>query len=131
MALFLRKQKEGSTSESVILGNLLAALIGLPFIVSAPPLPGDVLELLLLGVVQVGLPYALFARAIRGVTALESMLIPTVEPVLNPLWVLLLIGEVPGLLPLIGGAVILGAVTLRGLLPVLARRATSGGEAGR
>jgi drug/metabolite transporter (DMT)-like permease len=131
MALFLRKQKEGSTSESVILGNLLAALIGLPFIVSAPPHPGDVLELLLLGVVQVGLPYALFARAIRGVTALESMLIPTVEPVLNPLWVLLLIGEVPGPLPLIGGAVILGAVTLRGLLPVLERRATSGGEAGR
>jgi drug/metabolite transporter (DMT)-like permease len=131
MALFLRKQKEGSTSESVILGNLLAALIGLPFIVSPPPPSGDVLELLLLGVVQVGLPYALFARAIRGVTALESMLIPTVEPVLNPLWVLLLIGEVPGPLPLIGGAVILGAVTLRGLLPVLERRATSGGEAGR
>jgi len=122
MALFLRRQKEGSTIESVILGNLLAALLGLPFILAGSPAAGDVPELLLLGVVQVGIPYALFARAIRGVTALESLLIPTIEPVLNPLWVLLLIGEVPGLLPLAGGAVIIAAVTLRGLLPALETR---------
>lgn len=126
VALFLRRQKEGSTIESVILGNFLAALIGLPFLLAGPPALGDVPELLLLGVVQVGLPYALFARAIRGVTALESMLIPTIEPVLNPLWVLLLIGEVPGFLPLIGGAVILAAVTLRGVLPALKWRRQPG-----
>jgi len=122
MALFLRRQKEGSTIESVILGNLLAALVGLPFILAGGPPGSDVPELLILGVVQVGLPYALFARAIRGVTALESLLIPTIEPVLNPLWVLILIDEIPGQLPLAGGAVIIAAVTLRGLLPALETR---------
>ncbi len=128
MALFLRRQKEGSTIESVILGNLLAAFVGLPFILAGGPAAGDGLELLILGVVQIGLPYALFAYAIRGVTALESLLIPTIEPVLNPLWVLLLIGEAPGLLPIAGGAVILSAVTFRGLLPVLERQRPAVGQ---
>jgi len=130
MALFLRKQKEGSTIESVILGNLLAALVGLPFLLAGGLPGGDVPELLLLGVVQVGLPYALFARAIRGVTALESLLIPTIEPVLNPLWVVLLIGETPGALPLAGGTLILSAVTFRGLYPLLAARRGSRREKG-
>lgn len=122
LALFLRRQKEGSPVESILLGNLLAALIGLPFMLQSSPTEAGWLGLILLGVFQVGLPYALFARAIREVTALEAMLIPAIEPVLNPLWVLLLLGEAPGGLALVGGAVILSAVTGRGLLPLLERR---------
>ncbi|HXV21684.1 MAG TPA: DMT family transporter [Desulfuromonadales bacterium] len=122
LALFLRRQKEGSPVESILLGNLLAALIGLPFMLQSSPTEAGWLGLTLLGVFQVGLPYALFARAIREVTALEAMLIPAIEPVLNPLWVLLLLGEAPGGLALVGGAVILSAVTGRGLLPLLERR---------
>ncbi|HEY5973932.1 MAG TPA: hypothetical protein VIU41_04260 [Geobacteraceae bacterium] len=64
--------------------------------------------------------------AIRHVTALESLLIPTVEPVLNPVWTLLFIGEVPGPLSLVVGAVIIGAVLLRGLTPLLPRRERPG-----
>jgi drug/metabolite transporter (DMT)-like permease len=36
-----------------------------------------------------------------------------IEPVLNPVWVFLLLGEAPGLLALVGGAIILGAVMVR------------------
>jgi drug/metabolite transporter (DMT)-like permease len=72
--------------------------------------------LALLGVLQIGLAYALFASAIRQVTALEALLIPAIEPVLNPLWVLLLLGEIPGPLAVVGGAVILAAVLGRALL---------------
>jgi drug/metabolite transporter (DMT)-like permease len=122
LALFLRRQKEGSPVEAILLGNLLAALIGLPFMLQSSPTEAGWLGLTLLGVFQVGLPYALFARAIREVTALEAMLIPTIEPVLNPLWVLLLLGEAPGGMALMGGAVILSTVTGRGLLPLLKRR---------
>jgi drug/metabolite transporter (DMT)-like permease len=122
LALFLRRQKEGSPVEAILFGNLLAALIGLPFMLQSSPTDAGWLGLTLLGVFQVGLPYALFARAIREVTAMEAMLIPTIEPVLNPLWVLLLLGEAPGRLALGGGAIILTAVTGRGLLPLLERR---------
>jgi drug/metabolite transporter (DMT)-like permease len=122
MALFLRRQKDSSPVESVLLGNLLAGLAGIPFMTGDLPDPAGWLRLAALGVVQLGMAYIFFTRAIRHVTALESLLIPTVEPVLNPIWTMLFIGEVPGPLSLCGGAVIIGAVLLRGIAPLLATR---------
>jgi drug/metabolite transporter (DMT)-like permease len=72
--------------------------------------------LLLLGVVQLGLSYILYARAIRHVTALEALLIPVVEPILNPLWALLLLHEHPGRWAVIGGIIVLTAIVLRGII---------------
>jgi drug/metabolite transporter (DMT)-like permease len=119
MAILMRKQKDGSAVESIILGNLLAFLIGLPAIATAPALPArGWLLLVVLGVVQLGLSYRLYARAIRHVTALEAVLIPVVEPVFNPLWVLLCFGERPGPLALVGGIIVLGAVTLRAVVSI-------------
>jgi len=124
VALTLRRQKDGSPVESIILGNLLAFGIGLPWIAQAPPLPASGwLALLTLGVLQLGFSYWLYARAIRHVTALEAVLIPVVEPVLNPVWVLLCMGEKPTGWALAGGAIVLGAVTLRALAFVRSRRA--------
>ncbi len=122
MALFLRKQKDADPIHSVILGNLLAAAVALPFMFGPAPSAKGWLGLVLLGLFQVGTAYALFTLAIRHVTALESMLIPTIEPILNPLWVLLLLGERPGPMAIVGGAVIVVAITLRGLEPWIAKR---------
>jgi drug/metabolite transporter (DMT)-like permease len=114
MTLALRSQKDGSPVESIILGNGLAFLFGLPWIIDAPSLPtAGWAALVSLGFVQLGCSYWLYARAIRHVTALEAVLIPVVEPLLNPLWVLIAIGEKPTSLALVGGAVVLGAVTWR------------------
>ena len=114
MILLLRKQKDGSPIESIILGNFLGFLAGLPAIWTAPPLPATgIAALLALGVVQLGVAYLLYARAIRHVTALESVLIPVLEPILNPVWVMLATGERPTSLALVGGIIVLGAVTLR------------------
>jgi drug/metabolite transporter (DMT)-like permease len=125
MTIALRHQKDGSPVESIILGNLLAFVIGLPWIIGAPALsPTGWGALLLLGAVQLGVSYWLYARAIRHVTALEAVLIPVIEPLLNPFWVLLALGERPSLQALAGGAIVLAAITLRG---VLALRARGGG----
>lgn len=126
MTIALRRQKDTSAVESIILGNLIAFLVGLPWILRAPGLPASGwVALLLLGVVQLGASYWLYARAIRHVTALEAVLIPVVEPVLNPTWVLLFMHEKPSGWALVGGVVVLSAVTLRALLSIRAR-ATSG-----
>ena len=119
IAILLRKQKDSSVVESIILGNLFAFIIGLPFIAAAPALPprGWVL-LLLLGVVQLGLSYRLYSQAIRHVTALEAVIIPVVEPIMNPVWVLFFVGERPGRLALVGGAIVIGAVTLRAIASI-------------
>lgn len=123
MAIALRKQKDGSPVESVILGNILAFLIGLPWILRAPPLPATGwAALLTLGTLQLGLSYWLFTRAIRHVTALEALLIPVIEPVLNPVWVLLFIGEKPSPWAIGGGTIVLTAVSVRAIVSLRLRR---------
>lgn len=126
VALFLRKQKDADPVHSVILGNLLAAAVALPFMFGPAPCLKGWLGLLLLGVFQVGTAYTLFSLAIRHVTALESMLITALEPILNPVWVLLLLGEKPGHPAVIGGIIIILAITLRGLEPWLVQHFTKG-----
>lgn len=119
MAILMRKQKDSSAVESIILGNVLAFLVGLPAIISAPALPtSGWISLVLLGVVQLGCSYHLYARAIRHVTALEAVIVPVIEPILNPVWVLLLVGERPGGLALVGGALVLTAVIARAVTSI-------------
>ncbi len=116
LVLLLRKQKDASPIESVILGNILAALIGLPFMFGAMPSARSWWGLILLGVFQLGISYLLYAKAIRHITALEAVLIPVIEPLLNPIWVMLMVGEKPTGLALVGGIIVLGAVTARGVI---------------
>lgn len=115
MTLFLRKQKDGSPYETVLLGNTLAAVIGLPFLVTASPTRVDWAILLFLGIFQLGLASILHAYAIKRLAALEVILIATMEPIMNPLWVFLFNGEVPGPMAIAGGMVVVGAVLARGL----------------
>jgi len=113
LTLFLRRQKNGSALPSLLLGNLLAGAIGLPFMFQSLPDLSSAVGLLLMGVVQLGLPYILYAVALRHVRAVEGILIPMIEPVLNPVWVLLMMGEQPGSWAMVGGALILGAALFR------------------
>jgi hypothetical protein len=96
MTLSLRKQKRANPLASLILGNCLAAAVGLIFFRPPLPQPGEWLILAVLEIVQLGFPYFLLAIAIRHVTAMEAGLIPMLEPILNPIWVLMIIGERPG-----------------------------------
>ena len=117
LALCLRKQKDGSPLESLILGNILTAIIGLPFIIdSGIPSQQSIIALLVLGIFQLGLPYILYSKAVKYVSALDAVLIPILEPILNPLWVFLLLGESIGMWPMIGGAIIIVAITTRSIL---------------
>jgi len=114
MTIALRRQKDGSPVESIILGNALAFVIGLPFMIGERlPSPIGRAALLTLGIVQLGCSYWLYARAIKHVTALEAVLIPVVEPILNPVWVFFVRGERPSPWALVGGVIVLGAVTWR------------------
>ncbi|MFN0120224.1 MAG: DMT family transporter [Blastocatellia bacterium] len=116
LILFLRKQKDEAPLESVILGNILAALIGLPFMFGPVPDLKSWLGMILLGSLQLGLSYLLYVKGIQHVTALEGVLVPVIEPLLNPLWVLLLLGEKPSAMALTGGLIVLGAVLARGII---------------
>ena len=121
--LFMRKQKDTSTIETVLLGNLLSTLVGLSFLLGAAPTTVDWMGMLFLGIFQIGFPSILIAVAIKKLTAVEAILIQTLEPILNPIWVLLFIGETPTSLALLGGAIVIGAVTFRSILSTRTRPA--------
>lgn len=112
-AIFLRKQKDGSPLESVLLGNVLTALIGLPFMFQGAPGGSTWIGLILLGVFQLGLSYVLYSAALKRIAVLEAVLITVIEPILNPLWVFLVIGETPGQWAILGGLIVLAAITGR------------------
>jgi drug/metabolite transporter, DME family len=82
---------------------------------SPPTLPNasQALALAGFGAIQMAIPYALFARGLRSVTAPEASLIALVEPVLNPVWVVLVTGERPAAATLVGGLFLLSGVTCR------------------
>ena len=114
--MLMRNQRAAQPSHGVILGNFITALIALPFMLQVMPSMQSWLGLSLLGVFQLGLGYYLCSKAITHVSAMESLLICMVEPVLNPLWVFLFIGEMPQSFALIGGFMVLASATFRGIL---------------
>jgi drug/metabolite transporter, DME family len=103
---------------SVFYGNLLIVLIMIPFIAGDPPAPriNDLLAIAYLGIFQIGIAYVFFTIGIaRGVRSLDASVIGFVEPLLNPIWVFLFLGERPSLWAVLGGLIILGAVVFHTL----------------
>jgi drug/metabolite transporter (DMT)-like permease len=104
----------GSPLAAVVLGNLFAFLLALPFAlpVGAHSI-GDWSLIVYLGIFQIALAYVLVTSAINHIPALEASVILLIEPVLNPIWAWVVQGEVPGAWALLGGAIILGATTAK------------------
>lgn len=116
LVLFMRKQKEASPIGSVIIGNLITALICLPWMVTSAPGSADWVGLLLLGVFQLGLSYVCYSIAIKNVTAMEGILIPVLEPILNPLWAFFFVGERIGHWAFVGGFLVILSILFRGFM---------------
>ncbi|SNS09952.1 Threonine/homoserine efflux transporter RhtA [Humidesulfovibrio mexicanus] len=130
----LQNKANASPVEGVLWGHALTALIGLPFLLpelsqGRPDLAGWA-GLAYLGVIQQGLSLALYVWCIARLGALEAILIMTLEPILNPVWVAFGLGELPGLWACVGGGVVLAAVTLRGVAQVRPQATKSPGKTG-
>lgn len=109
-------------------GNVLMALIGLPFAAPFPPIGGKDLGLLLyLGAIQIALAYVFLLRGLEQVPAFQASLLLLLEPVLNPIWSWIVHGESPGAWALAGGLLILAATILKSWIDSRAlKRAATG-----
>ena len=116
MILLFQQQKENSLVEITLLGNVITAIVGIPFYFISSPGMESVLPLFILGVFQLGIPYLLYVLAIPNVTAIDAVLIPVLEPLLNPLWVFIFAKESPTFFSLLGGGLVLLSVTVRGII---------------
>ena len=100
-----------------ILRYILTLIIGLPVIATDLSLElKPVILVLVLGIFQLGIPYILYTTAIKYVTALDAIIFPIIEPILNPILVFFILGETLGSWSIFVGAMVLGGVILRGLL---------------
>ncbi len=113
----MRYQKDQSPFGSVLVGNILTFFVCLPFMFEGSPGTSGWAAIATLGCFQLGSPYVLYSLAIKHITALEASIINVVEPILNPFWVLLLVGEAPGFWSLVGGGILLITITIRYAIP--------------
>ncbi len=104
---------------TVIYGNFLLALLTLPSGIAAFPTATwrDYAAVGFLGVFQIGISYILFIKGVRGGTRpLDASIIGFIEPLLNPVWVFLFVGERPSNWAILGGIIIVATVCLHTLV---------------
>lgn len=111
MVICFRYIKGIEPSAVVFYGNLFCFFIGFPYIEGPYPDVNGWVCLAFLGIAQIGLPYIIYSRAVVHVRPLEAVIIPTIEPVLNPIWVAIFIGEVPTPWAIMGGLIVISVVT--------------------
>ena len=119
--VLMRKQKDGSPLESALLAHIITAVVafGIALFLPAPVFTPKALgAIAALGLVQIGLASVLFAFGIKRVKAVEAILVAVLEPVFNPVWVFLAVGEKPSSNALAGGAIIVTAVVVSTILSV-------------
>ena len=99
---------------AIVIGQAFAFLVGLPVVIATHPVlnAATISSVLILGIFQLGGAYILYVRASRYCPPLACALLGAVEPLLNPVWVLLFDGERPGLFALIGGVIVIASITI-------------------
>lgn len=113
VSVTLRLEKDNDPMQSVFWGNIVGFLIAIPFMRNLEITQSNIIGILALGIFQLGTAYVLYVKGIKYVTALEGVLIPMLEPILNPIWVMIFVGEKPGKFAIIGGIIIIVGVLLR------------------
>jgi len=115
----LRRTQAVSPVYLTWINNVVCALLLLLVVKSQLELTSTQLGIVaVMGAVQLGLPYFLFSKGLQTVPLQEASLIALIEPVLNPLWVALTVGEIPSFATLAGGGLIVVALAVRYLWPL-------------
>ena len=123
VTVLIRKEKE-SAFEIVFFGNALTTIICLPFIIQGLSSTTQIDWFIIfgLGIFQLGIPYLLYTTALKYVSALDAILVGMLEPVFNPIWVYIFVGEAMGEWAFIGAALViigtLGRVIIKQKLEV-------------
>ncbi len=113
-AVLLRKGRNTDLVPAVFWAGLCASIIagGMIFISNAgfEISSRDFLLCSMMGVLQIGLGLVIFTHGSRYLPAGEITLLSLTEIVLGPIWVWIVIQEVPSLLTLVGGSIVLSAI---------------------
>lgn len=110
-----RMQKNAHPAGSIFLGNVIALVVCLPSMIVTPLTEDAIFDGMYLGLIYGGLSYIIYSACIRYVSALSAILIATIEPVLNPVWVFFLVGETPSSYAILGGGIVVVSILIGNL----------------
>ena len=104
---------DATRMSGIMIAHVLTLMIGLPIgIPQTTEIAAiEIVYVIILGVFQLGIPYVLYGIASRDCPPLACSLIGMLEPLLNPVWVAIFIGEVPGPFALVGAVIIIATVS--------------------
>jgi DME family drug/metabolite transporter len=113
-AIILRKGKAVDMTPAILYAGIFSALpsaamamtVGNGLIIPAQ----ELLMCAILGVIQLGIGSIMFAVASVTVPAVELTLFALGEPLLAPIWVWMVVGEIPAISSFIGGGILLLAL---------------------
>ena len=111
--IIIRHHKHVNMIPAAALGAALSAIIAAPFADPMSVAPENWGLLFLLGFVVLPLSFGLITLGPRTVPAPEVALLLLLETALGPLWVWIVINEVPSETTIIGGVVVISAVVLQ------------------
>ena len=96
---------------SVFWGDVMSAMIGLPFLLQERDFGlVPMTSLIVLGAFQVGVAYILLTIGLRTTPPVTASLVSGIEPVLNPILVAVFYQETIGPLSLVGAIIVVGSV---------------------
>ena len=115
--IFMSNQSPDRSINSFQLAHLITFVSCVPFaFIYGMPSGMSCVGLVLLGIFQIGIPSVLYSVGLKNVRALTATFISMIEPLMNPVWVMLFNGETPSWQCVVGGSLILGCMGVRAVL---------------
>lgn len=107
----LNELPDGDALSSVFWGNVLAAVVGLPFVLWETELSAAALfSLVVLGVFQMAVAYIFMCEGLKTTPSVTASLVSGIEPILNPALVAVFYHETIGPMALVGAAIVVCGV---------------------
>lgn len=116
LVMLMKKFPGADFESSLLLSNLFSVVVGIPAYVKETEFSMEIwFFMVLLGVIQFGVSYIFLSKGLDKVSPVAASLTSTIEPILNPLLVVVFCGETVGRTALLGALLVVGGATVYNL----------------
>ncbi|MBR5474241.1 MAG: EamA family transporter [Lachnospiraceae bacterium] len=124
---YMLKTWDGADFASSVFFSQIAALVmGIPFYAQETAFaPINLICIFILGIFQLGLGFVLLAKGMETVHPVTAVLVSSIEPILNPLLVAIVLKEMIGPISLVGAAVVLVTLVIYNVIDAKKQVTTS------
>lgn len=116
LVMLMKKFPGADFESSLLLSNLFSVVVGIPAYVKETEFSMEIwFFMVLLGVIQFGVSYIFLSKGLDKVSPVAASLTSTIEPILNPLLVVVFCGETVGRTAFLGALLVVGGATVYNL----------------